>query len=110
MPTPFTRTLRANRFVHRPTCPADTTQEYLTLARKAQENPTEAAWRGEQGDINPAHHSPGIALDNSLESLLRRSEFHTDQALAWGSVLPLAMLVKGQVLVFRGQFQVRPLP
>lgn len=48
----------------------------------------------------------GVISDASAESLLWRAEFYTDQALAAGSGFPLANLVKGQVLVLRGQFQV----
>lgn len=49
----------------------------------------------------------GVISDATPESLLRRAEFYTDQALAAGSGFPLARLVKGQALVLRGRFQVR---
>lgn len=43
---------------------------------------------------------------SSAESLLSSAELYTDRALAAGTGLPLARLVKGQALALRGQHQV----
>lgn len=67
-------------------------QEYLTLTKEAVET-TAAADFG-----NRAHYS---------STLLSRAETVIDQALAAGSGLPLARLVKGDALILRGQPQVR---
>eukprot|EP00904_Undaria_pinnatifida_P007486 jgi/Undpi1/3868/HiC_scaffold_16.g07236.m1 len=58
----------------------------------------------EQGRVKHIDHD-GVISDATPESLLRRAEFYTDQALAAGSGFPLARLVKGQALVLRGRFQ-----
>ena len=79
-------------------------QEYLALTREALQADGEGMAMG-QGVMKRISHN-GVLADASPESLLWRTEFYTDQALAAGSGFPLARLVKGQALVLRGQFQV----
>lgn len=82
-------------------------QEYLALTREAMRGPQadKGSPTTEQGGVKHVNHD-GVLSDTTPESLLWRAEFYTDQALAAGSGFPLARLVKGQVLVLRGQFQV----
>lgn len=61
------------------------------------------------GGANASDGQTGANNDirsSSAESLLSNAEFYTDRALAAGSGLPLAKLVKGQALALRGQHQV----
>jgi len=91
---------------------------YLELATKALEAPTARAGQGDAASFDPrtTHHDGDSDGDDderasyirslSPESLLSSAEKYTDQALAAGSRLPLARLVKGRALTLRGQHKV----
>lgn len=93
---------------------------YLELTSNALESPS--AWVGQESEgvdfeFSGTRHDGGrndsdgevisSARSMSPESLLSSAEMYIDQALAAGSGLPLARLIKGQALALRGQHQVR---
>lgn len=65
----------------------------ITASAKSASDP-------QQDDSMPVQRS-------SPEELFAKAEFYTDQALASGSTLPLARLVKGDILILRSQFKAR---
>lgn len=91
---------------------------YLELATRALEAPTARGGQGHAAgfDSQTTHHvgdSDGDSGERathirslSPESLLSSAEKYTDQALAAGSTLPMARLVKGRALTLRGQHKV----
>lgn len=100
-------------------------QVYLQLTLEALEKPSGRVGQEDGADVelDGTHHDDGGGGNNagdgrgsisnirlsSPESLLSSAELYTDQALAAGSGLPLARLVKGQALALRGQHQVNML-
>lgn len=71
---------------------------------QAPDTPTPASWRGEAADPKPANGDDDVTA--SPEVLVSRAEFYATQALAAGSRLPLARLIKAETLVLEGKFQV----
>ena len=82
-------------------------QVYLDLALKALQAPSASAARGDHSDREIDGTQAPAPRPPSPESLLSRAELYTDRALAAGSGLPLARLVKGQALALRGQHKVK---
>eukprot|EP00903_Cladosiphon_okamuranus_P011712 g11015.t1 len=91
---------------------------YLELTSSALENPSAWAEQGNGGvdfEFDGTHRDGGRTESNgevvssirfmSPELLLSSAEMYVDQALAAGSGLPLARLIKGQALALRGQHQ-----
>ena len=90
---------------------------YLELTTKALEAASARAGQGDdaglglqrtyhEGDSGENDDENAYIRSLSPESLLSSAEMYTDQALASGSSLPLARLVKGRALTLRGQHKV----